>query len=158
MVIAKTKKKKEKNKTNKNKRTNNLGGSNPSANIPETFNSSQVPLYFPNLIKKSEQGFNAETQNIVTVFSGLSNENGENLLSHCSEVGSGIAKARFTMVCAGASIGCQDSLVQSAIGSGGEVIAVTIPKFAGEVTDGVETIVIDSTDLSERKNVMKKIE
>lgn len=163
MAKARTRREKSKDrKRNYVSRKTNLGGSTPETVFKMPLEEPKVQLLgttvFQNLITKREQGLSVETENVVTVFSGLSKVNGPSLLGDCSAIGAAIANARFTMVCAGASIGCQNSLVQSALTAEpkGKVIAVTIPKFAGEVTPGVRTIVVDSTDLSERKNVMKR--
>jgi uncharacterized protein (TIGR00730 family) len=93
----------------------------------------------------------------ITVFSGLSIDNTEKGFNDCEEIGKIIAKNKFTMICAGASLGCQKNLIQGALSENGEVIAVTVPKFEHQLQEELKknAIVAQGKDLSERKSIMK---
>lgn len=97
--------------------------------------------------------------NNITVFSGLSKDNTENGFKHCEEIGKIIATKGYTMICAGASFGCQSNLINAALYNNGKVIAVTVPMFANELLPVLkDTAIISSEkDLSERKKIMKSM-
>ena len=94
----------------------------------------------------------------ITVFSGLSRDNSEIGFNHCKRVGEIIAEKGYKMVCAGASIGCQNKLIEGAQEKGGKVIAVTVPMFAHELSESLkkDAIISPGGDLSQRKVIMKK--
>ena len=94
----------------------------------------------------------------ITVFSGLSRDNSVKGFSDCKRVGEIIAEKGYKMVCAGASIGCQNELIEGAQEKGGKVIAVTVPMFAHELSESLkkDAIISSGGDLSERKVIMKK--
>jgi uncharacterized protein (TIGR00730 family) len=96
---------------------------------------------------------------IITVFSGLSRDNSVKGLGHCKKVGEIVAEKGYTLVCAGASIGCQSKLIEGAQEKGGKVIAVTVPMFKDELSESLknDAIVTEGSDLSKRKQTMKNL-
>jgi uncharacterized protein (TIGR00730 family) len=95
----------------------------------------------------------------ITVFSGLSKDNSEVGLTHCNRIGQIIAENGYTMVCAGASLGCQNQLVDGALSKQGKIIAVTVPMFESELRPELQLnkIVATGDDLSQRKHIMKNM-
>ena len=96
----------------------------------------------------------------ITVFSGLSKVNRHKKgFAECEEIGKIIAAKGYTMICAGASLGCQNNLIQGALANDGKVIAVTVPMFKNELQDELkdEAIIASGADLSERKSIMKSM-
>ena len=93
----------------------------------------------------------------ITVFSGLSKDNTANGFADCKQIGEIISEKGYTMVCAGASLGCQNNLIQGALSKGGKVIAVTVPRFAHELQKELkdDAIIAPGEDLSVRKRIMK---
>ena len=93
----------------------------------------------------------------ITVFSGLSKDNTLKGFADCQQIGEIIAEKGYTMICAGASLGCQNNLIQGALNKKGQVIAVTVPMFAHELQEELKdnAIIAAGGDLSERKRIMK---
>ena len=93
----------------------------------------------------------------ITVFSGLSKDNTPKGFADCAQIGEIIAEKGYTMICAGASLGCQEKLIQGALSKGGKVIAVTVPMFAHQLQEELKdnAIIVQGEDLSERKSIMK---
>lgn len=95
----------------------------------------------------------------ITVFSGLSEDNTTKGFADCKQIGEIIAEKGYTMICAGASLGCQKNLIQGALNKGGEVIAVTVPMFADQLQEELreKAIIAEGVDLSARKSIMKSM-
>ena len=93
----------------------------------------------------------------ITVFSGLSKDNTPKGFADCAQIGEIIAENGYTMICAGASLGCQKNLIEGALSKGGKVIAVTVPMFAHELQQELKdnAIIAQGEDLLERKKIMK---
>ena len=94
----------------------------------------------------------------ITVFSGMSRDNSAKGLAHCREIGEIIATNGYTMICAGASLGCQNELIEGALSKGGKVIAVSVPRFRSELREELvsNSIIASGSELSERKKIMKE--
>ena len=95
----------------------------------------------------------------ITVFSGLSKDNTLKGFSDCKQIGERVAEKGYTMICAGASLGCQNNLIQGALSKRGKVIAVTVPMFAHELQKELKdnAIIAEGGDLSVRKSIMKSM-
>jgi len=93
----------------------------------------------------------------ITVFSGLSKDNTAKGFADCTQIGEIIADNGYTMICAGASLGCQKNLIHGALSKGGKVIAVTVPMFKHQLQEELkgDAIIAQGGDLSERKSIMK---